>query len=380
MRVSMEAKELKTYRLALKVLDGKLTIKEFSELIGKSYRQSQRIIKSVKEKDYFGVIHGNRGRSPVNKTSDSVEGQIKDWLDYKYNGFNITHFIEMVKSTEQYKELPKKSTVHAIAKKHGLVKNPRRAKRRSFKPRARMPSKGMLIQLDGSEHVWFGDHKSDLIAAIDDATGEILSAEFFYGEKSLHSMKVIKKLVDNYGLPEAFYMDQAGIYGKLDRDWESQISRAFDQVGIRLILASSPQAKGRVERLFRTLQDRLIAEMSFYDIKTLDEANEFLKGFIKRFNNQFGVPAQEDPSFRKNVFGDLNLIFCKKETRKIYTGNIFSYEAVTWLIDKKACYRGRYMNINTHVDGSQSFDIMGKKMYPRPVKTMRVYRNKRRVG
>jgi hypothetical protein len=193
-------------------------------------------------------------------------------------------------------------------------------------------------------------------------------------------MKVIKKLVDNYGLPEAFYMDQAGIYGKLDRDWESQISRAFDQVGIRLILASSPQAKGRVERLFRTLQDRLIAEMSFYDIKTLDEANEFLKGFIKRFNNQFGVPAQEDPSFRKNVFGDLNLIFCKKETRKIYTGNIFSYEAVTWLIDKKACYRGRYMNINTHVDGSQSFDIMGKKMYPRPVKTMRVYRNKRRVG
>ena len=83
MRVSMEAKELKTYRLALKVLDGKLTIKEFSELIGKSYRQSQRIIKSVKEKDYFGVIHGNRGRSPVNKTSDSVEGQIKDWLDYK---------------------------------------------------------------------------------------------------------------------------------------------------------------------------------------------------------------------------------------------------------------------------------------------------------
>jgi transposase-like protein len=380
MRISMEAKELKIYRLALKVLNGKLTIKEFSELIGKSYRQSQRIIKSVREMDHLGVVHGNRGRSPANKTKAAVEAQIKDWLDYKYNGFNITHFIEMVEKTEQFKVLPKKSTVHTIAKKHGLVKNPRRAKRRSFKPRARMPSKGMLIQLDGSEHVWFGEHKSDLIAAIDDATGEILSAEFFYGEKSLHSLKVIKKLVDDNGLPEAFYMDQAGIYGKLDREWESQISRAFDQVGIRLILASSPQAKGRVERLFRTLQDRLIAELSFYNIKTIGEANEFLKGFIERFNHQFGIAAQEDSSFRRNVFGNLDLIFCKKETRKVGVGNVFSYEGVTWLIDEKSCYRGRYMNINTHVDGSQSFDIMGRVMYPRPTKTMRAYRNKRRVG
>ena len=379
-KVSMDAKQLKTYRLACEVLAGKLTIKEFAELIGKSYRQAQRIIKRVESEDFYGVFHKNLGRTPHNKTPEIVEAQIKDWLEYQYNGFNITHFIEMVKEKEQYPYLPKKSTVHNIASKHNLVKSPRRAKRRSFKPRARLPREGMLIQFDGSEHVWFGDHKSDLIAAIDDASGEIVAAEFFYGEKSLHAMKVVKRVVDDNGIPEAFYMDQAIIYGKVDRDWESQIARAFEQLNIQLILASSPQAKGRVERLFRTLQDRLIAELGFYNLTTIEEANKFLPGFIERFNKQFGVEAEEsEKAYRRNVFGKTDLILCKKERRKIGVGNVFSYESVTWLIDQKKCYRGREVNINTHVDGRQSFDIMGREVHPKPIKTSRKYDYKKRA-
>lgn len=376
----MDARQLKIYRLACEVLTGKLSIKNFSKLIGKSYRQSQRIIKRVESEDYMGVFHQNTGRAPHNKTPEKVEVQIKDWLEYQYNGFNVTHFIEMIKKNEQYPYLPKKSTVHSIAKKYNLVKSPRRAKRRSFKPRARMPQEGMLIQFDGSEHVWFGKHKSDLIAAIDDATGKIVGAEFFYGEKSLHSLKVIKKVIDTNGIPEAFYMDQAGIYGKIDRDWESQISRAFEQLNIRLILASSPQAKGRVERLFRTLQDRLIAELSFYHIQNMEDANEFLEGFIERFNKQFGVESMEiDKAYRKNVFGRLDMILCKKERRKINMGNVFSYGSVTWLIDEKRCYRGREVNINTHIDGRQSFDIMGKEIHPKPIRNSAYYGHKKRV-
>ena len=379
-KVSMDAKQLKIYRLSCDVLSGKLTIKDFAKLIGKSYRQAQRIICRIEAEDFLGVFHKNMGKTPHNKTPEIVEAQIKDWLEFKYNGFNLVHFREMVVKNEQYPLLPKKSTIHAIAKKHNLVKAPRRAKRRSFKPRPRMPREGMLIQFDGSEHLWFGDKKCDLIAAIDDATGDILAGEFFYGEKSLHSLKVIKKVIDNNGLPEAFYMDQAGIYGKLDRDWESQISRAFDQLNIQLILASSPQAKGRVERLFRTLQDRLIAELKFYDIKTIDEANEFLIGFIERYNKQFSVaPADEEKAFRKNVFGRLDLILCKKERRKINVGNIFSYDNVTWLIDDKRCFRGREVNINTHIDGRQSFDIMGKEIQPRPVSSKTFYGHKKRA-
>tara|TARA_Y100000034_G_C6843831_1_gene382064 strand:- start:61 stop:1209 length:1149 start_codon:yes stop_codon:yes gene_type:complete len=379
-KVSMDAKQLKTYRLACEVLAGNLKIKDFAELIGKSYRQAQRIIKRVELEDFYGVFHKNLGKVPHNKTPEIVEAQIKDWLEYQYNGFNITHFIEMVREKEQYPYLPKKSTVHNIASKHNLVKSPRRAKRRSFKPRARLPREGMLIQFDGSEHVWFGDHKSDLIAAIDDATGKIIAAEFFYGEKSLHAMKVIKKVIDDNGIPEAFYMDQAIIYGKVDRDWESQIARAFEQFNIQLILASSPQAKGRVERLFRTLQDRLIAELSFYNLTTIKEANQFLIGFIERFNNQFGVEAEEsEKAYRRNVFGKTDLILCKKERRKIGVGNVFSYESVTWLIDQKKCYRGREVNINTHVDGSQSFDIMGREVHPKPIRSSRIYGHKKRA-
>ncbi len=250
-KVSMDAKQIKLYRLACAVLSGKYSIKQFSEISGKSYRQSQRIIKRVKEEDFFGVIHKNSGSSPENKTPEKIEALIIDLLTYKYNGFNLTHFEEMLQSHENISIA--KSTLHRIASKHNLVKSPRRAKRRSFKPRPRMPQEGMLIQFDGSDHPWFGNHRSDLIAAIGDAIGKIVAAEFFYGEKSMHSLKVIKKVVDVNGIPEAFYMDQAGIYGKIDREWESQISRAFEQLNIRLILANSPQAKGRVERLFRTL-------------------------------------------------------------------------------------------------------------------------------
>lgn len=379
-KLSMDAKQLRTYRLACEVISGKYSLKEFSQLIGKSYRQSQRIVKKVEEADFMGVFHGNCGKVPANKSPVKQEILIVDLLKYKYNGFNLAHFREKLEELEHIKI--SKSSLHRIAKKHSLIKAPRRLKRRSYKPRSRLPREGMLVQFDGSDHIWFGNIRTDLIAAIDDATGKILAAEFFFGEKSLHSMKVIREVVDNHGLPESFYMDQAGIYGKLERDSESQISRAFEQTGIQLILASSPQAKGRVERLFRTLQDRLVSELSFFDMATIEEANKFLKTeFIPKFNQQFGViPIELDKAYRRNVFGKLDFIFCKKERRKIGVGNVFSYENVTWLIDEKRCYRGREVYINTHIDGSQSFDIMGREVKPKPIRSNRIYdHNKRAV-
>lgn len=379
-RISMDANQLKIYRLSYEVLSGKLSLKDFSALINKSYRQAQRIIKKVEQNDFLGVFHGNIGKIPSNKKQDKLETLIIDFLTYKYNGFNLAHFKEKLEKIEHVKI--SRSTLYRIAKKHELIKATRKCKRRSFKPRPRMSREGMLVQFDGSEHVWFGEVKTDLIAAIDDATGKILAAEFFYGEKSMHSLKVIKEVIDNNGLPEAFYMDQAGIYGKIDQEWDSQIARAFAQLNIRLILASSPQAKGRVERLFRTLQDRLIAELKLHSIRTIEEANKFLKKrFIPEFNKLFGVePVELETVYRKNVFGKLEMILCKKEYRKIGVGNVFSYDSVTWLIDDKRCFRGREVNINTHLDGRQSFDIMGKEINAKPIKSSRVYGyNKRAV-
>ena len=361
-KVTMSQRELKHYRLAMEVIDGKLTIVDYAIQINKSYRQAQRIIKKVKDKGSLGALHGNAGRIPHNKTPQELEVQLVDLLRHKYRNFNLTHFREKIEKLEKIRI--KKDALHVIAKRHGLVKHPKRRGRRSHKPRPRLPKEGMMIQFDGSNHLWFGEDKTDLIGGIDDATGIVVAAEFFYGETSNHCLKVIREIVDNYGLPESFYMDQAGIFGKKDQESESQISRAFDQTGIRLILAGSSQAKGRIERLWRTFQDRLIAELDFYNITDFDEANKFLKEtFIPEYNLKFSVEAEElEKSYRKNVFGNLDIIFCKKVRRKIMVGNVFSWDNVSWVVDEKNCFYGREININYHLDGSYSFDIMGRKV------------------
>lgn len=358
----MSTKEFKHYRLAVEVLEGKMTVTDFALQIGKSYRQSQRIIHKVRTTDTMGVFHGNCGKIPHNKTPVDVEMKIIDLLKNRYRNFNLTHFNEMAKKYEGLEI--KKDALHTIARRHGLVKSPKRRGRRSHRPRARLAREGMMIQFDGSQHMWFGDIKTDLIGGIDDATGKVLAGEFFFGETSNHSMTVIREIIDKNGLPESFYMDQAGIYGKIDIEWESQISRAFEQTGIRLILASSSQAKGRIERLWRTFQDRLIAELALHGITEIKEANEFLKNnFIPAYNLQFSVPAEEKmTAYRKNIFGDLDLIFCKKVRRKIMSGNVFSWENVTWVVDATKDYSGREININTHLNGANSFDFMGRKI------------------
>lgn len=376
----MSIKELKYYRLGMDVIDGKISIKEFSTLIGKSYRQSQRIVKKIRERGVKGSYHGNKGRNPINKTPQNVARDAMLLLRTKYRDFNLTHFREMLEKHEGIKL--KKDVVHRLAKKQNLVNYPQRRKRRTHKPRPRLPREGMMVQFDGSNHVWFGEYKTDLIGGIDDATGKVLAAEFFNGETSLHSMKVIRQIIEKNGLPESFYMDQAGIYGKKDREWESQIARAFEQTGIELIIAGSSQAKGRIERLWRTFQDRLIAELSLYEITTMEEANKFLQDdFLPRYNLQFSVEAEEkETSYRKNVFGDLDLIFCRKVKRKIASGNSFSWEGVTWIVDDNLNFKNRTIHINLHINGSYSFDIMGRKVHARPFDSRKKYNKNKKVS
>jgi hypothetical protein len=211
--IKMSKEEFKRYRLAKEVIDGKLSITEFSIQIGKSYRQSQRIIDNVRKREELGVIHGNCGKPPHNKTTIELEAKIVDLLKGKYRNFNLTHFLEMASKYDGIKA--KKDVIHSIAKKHSLVKNPQRRGRRSHRPRARLPKEGMMIQFDGSQHNWFGDHKSDLIGGIDDATGKVVAAEFFYGETSLHSMKVIREIIDKHGksstYPTGFIRFETGL-------------------------------------------------------------------------------------------------------------------------------------------------------------------------
>jgi transposase len=350
---------------------GKLSIQEVSLLISKSYRQTQRLIRKVELQGMAGVKHGNIGKIPHNKTHEQLEAEVKTFLKNEYYDFNLTHFREMLEEKEGI--IIGKNIIHRIASRNGLVKRPkRRSNIKKHKPRARLPAAGMLIQFDGSVHAWFNNIVCDLIGGIDDATGKIVGLEFFHGETSLHCMKVMKDITVNYGVPDAYYLDGAGYFGKVDRDTETQIGRALEQLGSKVLIAGSSQAKGRIERLWGTLQDRLIAELRFYQIKTMKEANDFLReDFIPRFNKQFGIPARDkETRFKKVSSENLDLIFCRKAKRKISAVESFSFGGETYVLEETFKYKYRSININTHINGSQTFDIVG-----RPVKVRKASDN-----
>ena len=361
--VGMNKKQRQTYQLANEVIRQKLTVKEFSLLTGKSYRQARRIVLQVRKKDALALIHGNQGRVPHNRTSMALEGELESLLRTKYYDFNLTHFQEMILEREGLRA--GKNVIHRIARKHGLVKRPKRRQRKIHKPRVRLPSEGMLIQFDGSEHNWFSNFICDLIVGIDDATSKIVGGEFFIGETSLHCLKVMKDITQAYGIPDAYYLDEAGYFGKKDRDQErTQIGRALESLDTKVIIAGSAQAKGRVERLFGTLQDRLIAELRLNNIKTIPQANIFLKEiFIPSFDKKFSV-APRDPKTRyRAVHPTINLenIFCRKDQRKVSGAHSFSWSGETYVIAtaEPRDFRFRTINVNSHLDGSTDFDIRG---------------------
>ena len=227
-----------------------------------------------------------------------------------------------------------------------------------------MPQAGQLIQFDGSEHEWIKGILCDLIGGIDDATGEVVGAEFFIGETSLHCMKVMKEIIESKGVPHAFYLDGAGYFGKHDRETNTQIARALKDVNCECIIAGSAQAKGRIERLWNTFQDRLIAELDFYQIRNIPEANKFLKeDFLPRYNEKFGIPARIiEPAYQILKRNNLENIFCKKTHRKIGSGQQFSYNNNLYIIDEETSYAYRRVWVNEHIDGSTSYDIMGREV------------------
>jgi hypothetical protein len=188
-----------------------------------------------------------------------------------------------------------------------------------------------MIQMDGSQHNWFGNKKSVLIAAIDDATSEIPYAEFFSSEDTFNCMKVVKNIIKRFGVFQVLYTDRAGIFGGSKRQNFAQLKRACEELGIQVVYAYSPEAKGRVERLFQTLQDRLVVEMRIRNISTFETANtylqnEFLPGL---YSDRFVVPPQNQESAYQTLIQniDLDQIFCLKDYRKIYNDHTISLDA-----------------------------------------------------
>lgn len=363
--ITVNRMEQKTYELALEVAGGRLTLVEMSVLIGKSYRQTQRILKKVQAKSLLGVKHGNIGRTPSNRIDDELKQVVLSLLKTRYFDFNLTHFRERLQADEGI--YVKRESLRKWAKTEGLVKRAKRRSRKAHKPRPRMPKAGMLVQFDGSEHDWFSGKgpTCTLLGGIDDATGEVLGLEFFPAEDTFSCLKSVHDIVAQHGLPESLYVDQGKCFGKVYREQSTtQLGRALEELGCRMILASSPQAKGRIERLWNTLQDRLIAELRFRGICRIPSANEFLKNeFIRSYNERFTIPARENqPAFRKLPLDTLRDVFCVKESRKIGSGNVFSFEGKTFVVQDNRNLKFRTITVRCHYDGSVDHTVHGQKV------------------
>lgn len=336
---NMTQKEITRLGVINQTIDKVITIKDAAEVLDLSERQVARLKKGVIEEGPSFIIHKNRGRKPKHAIPDETESQIIELKQTKYKEANFKHFQELLEEHEDIKvSYP---TVHRILTKAGIKSPKKNRKRKTHHRRKRKPKKGMLVQIDASPHEWvIGKSSFDLHGAIDDATGEILALHFTPNECMEGYFEIVRQIVTNHGIPTSLYCDRHTIFvspndGKLSIEEQlegktvnlTQFGRAMDELGINITKAYSPQAKGRIERLWNTLQSRLPVEFKIRDINTMEAANAFLAEFIDKFNEKFGVKPEDPKSIFRDLDSNINLdhILCVKEERTIINESGFSY-------------------------------------------------------
>ena len=323
--LTMSQKELDRYSILKKILMRELTGVQAAELLRLSTRQIKRLKKRIKQYGARGLIHQNRGRAGNRAMSPQEQNRIKELLERHYVDFGPTLAAEKLRERHGIARDPK--TIRRFMTSQGLWQGRRRKTTAHRTWRARKEHPGELVQFDGSYEFWFEDRgaRACLLAAIDDATGRILHAQFADHEGVLPVFGFWKGYMERLGKPRAIYLDKFSTYKQNlseDPDLKTQFQRALRQLGVEPIFANSPQAKGRVERLFKTLQDRLIKELRLQHISTPEAANRFLeKTFLPDFNRRFGVhPASAvdlHRALRSDERKNLAAVFSRQEERVV---------------------------------------------------------------
>lgn len=336
---SLKSREQLIIDIVLKVVAGKMLNKDASIILGISKRTLRRYLKQYRHTGIYFVKHGNFRRYPANKSDFILKKKVLELVREKYFDFNMLHCLEKLKEDGFH---VKRETFRKWCHEIGHVK---KEKRRRSKPRFnrdRVASEGIMLQFDGSPHQWFGDRKSCLITAIDDASSEVPYGEFFGSETTFACLQVLKQIIIRKGIFKILYVDKAGVYGGIKRSGFSQVQRALAELGIQVIFADSPEAKGRIERLFGTLQDRLIPEMRLNKIRGPQEANSFFNDVFlpHHYNPRFRVlPTNPISCYQKtNPVVDLEKIFCVKEYRTVARDHTISWQGERYMIANQIKY------------------------------------------
>ena len=311
----MTDRELQRLHVLTVVLEGQLPLKNAAVMLGVCYRQALRLKASLASHGPPGLLHGNLGLSPPNRIDSATRAKILKLADGKYSDFNDVHLMEMLAEKESI--VIGRETLRRILRTGGHGPKRHRRPKRHHKRRERSPSKGMMLLWDGSSHRWFGSGQPacTLIAAIDDADNEVPYAFFIEEETTEAYLKLIQGVIRRRGIPMSIYMDRHSALKRNDPYWSleeqlagrrkpTQVGMAIQALGIHPIFALSPQAKGRIERLFDTLQDRLLAELGLENISSMDKGNEFLKKkFLARYNKRFRKKANSNKSCYRSAKG-----------------------------------------------------------------------------
>jgi len=305
-KVTLNLKEQKRLLVLNGVLAGRMTGQEVADVLGLSLRHTRRLMAAYRQEGAAVLVHGNRGKRSRRRTLEAVEEEIVALAKGEYHDYNNCHFAEELE--ERHGITVSSSTVRRIRQRHGLPSPRKRRVPRHRRRRERYPQVGMLLQVDGSKHDWLEGRGPwlTLHAAIDDATNEIPWAVFRETEDATGYALLIHHISQTHGLPLALYADRHTIFQNPKEatieeqlaglEPRSQLGQILHSLDIHLIGARSPQAKGRVERLFGTLQDRLVKELRRAGATNLEEANVALRKYLPRFNKRFTKPAAQPGS------------------------------------------------------------------------------------
>jgi transposase len=353
--ITLTREEMKKVLVIQKCIDHVLSTVEAATALGISQRQVLRLKMKLKEKGAEGIIHKNRGRKPEHALSTVLQEQIIGlYQSDKYAGSNDCHFSELLKEHEQIIASP--STVRRLLLGAGIKRARQRRRPTVHRPRARKDQAGMLWQTDATPHDWLEGRGSimALVAAIDDATGIVVGAIFRPTEDLASYFEVMRQGIEQYGLPLAIYSDRHMIFRspkeKLTVEQElegaapglTNFGEAMKELTVTHIKARTPQAKGRIERLWNTLQDRLVIELRLADVHTIEQANILLPKLIAKHNKRFSVkPAQENSTYRPLLKdAKLHHILCIRDQRLVSSGETISYAGKTYTIqasDQREC-------------------------------------------
>ena len=331
--------ELKRISAIQSVIDKKRTQKEASIVLGVSERQIRKLVKRYREEGAIGLKHKNKMHKPAHAFPDELKEKIvllkssQDYIDT-----NFAHFRDLLEERENIKI--SYSALYSILHSNGINSKKSHRDRKTHRRRKRKESEGMLIQTDGTPYDWFGiGKKYSLHGYIDDATGKILGLYMCENECLMGYLEITRQMLKKYGSPVAIYSDKYSVFFPSSSQKVSieeqlqgkekpttQFKRILDVLGIELIAASTSQAKGRIERLWETLQDRLYTEFKINNITTIDDANKFLPKYIDKYNKRFAVePESNETKFIPlPPYVDLDILLTSKFTRVIDNSGTFS--------------------------------------------------------